>query len=211
MYVELKRRCVMGEWAAGTRISVERIRADYGVSKQPVMEAIRLMSAEGLVDIVPQVGCIVSAYLPSDVLDFYRLFAATEGTVAETAASRRTEEDLAALNVELQGTGRYVDTPATSAEITSYRQANRAFHATLARATHSPLMVRESARQWDFSDFLVNTTQAQLAECPGIAGRHNDHIHLVDAILDKNTDRARGLASRHVEALVVLVHGEMLS
>ena len=53
IYEAIQNRLLEGEYPAGTKLSVEAIRAEFGVSKQPVMEALRLLSADGLVEIFP--------------------------------------------------------------------------------------------------------------------------------------------------------------
>jgi DNA-binding GntR family transcriptional regulator len=46
------------------------------VSKHPVIEALRFLSADGLVEIVPQVGSTAMTYSLQDVADFFEMFAA---------------------------------------------------------------------------------------------------------------------------------------
>jgi DNA-binding GntR family transcriptional regulator len=64
-----------GEYPAGTTLSVEAIRTEFDVSKQPVMEALRLLSADGLVEILRQIGCGVTEYSLEEVEDFFRMLA----------------------------------------------------------------------------------------------------------------------------------------
>jgi DNA-binding GntR family transcriptional regulator len=56
-YATVKERLLDGDDRAGQRLSVDRLRAEFDVSKQPIMEALRLLHAEKLVTIVPQAGC----------------------------------------------------------------------------------------------------------------------------------------------------------
>src|SRR5215470_3244264 len=68
VYDLLKERLLEGEFQAGERLSVEALKAEFGVSKQPVMEALRRLSSEGLVEIIPQVGCRIPVYGSVDVI-----------------------------------------------------------------------------------------------------------------------------------------------
>src|SRR5580698_6003257 len=70
VYDLLKERLLAGEFQAGERLSVESLKAEFAVSKQPVMDALRRLSSEGLVEIIPQVGCRVPAHGSADVTDF---------------------------------------------------------------------------------------------------------------------------------------------
>ena len=101
VYDLLKERLLEGEYQAGERLSVEALKAEFGVSKQPVMEALRRLSSEGLVEIIPQVGCRVPVYGSADVSDFFAIFGGMEGAVAGVAAQRCTDaqvDELAAVN-----------------------------------------------------------------------------------------------------------------
>jgi DNA-binding transcriptional MocR family regulator len=104
VYDLLKERLLEGEYQAGERLSVEALKAEFGVSKQPVMEALRRLSSEGLVEIIPQVGCRVPVYGSVDVIDFFAIFGGMEGAVAGVAARRCTSaqvDELAAVNDEI--------------------------------------------------------------------------------------------------------------
>ena len=65
VYGELRERLLSGRYAAGARLSTEELRTEFGVSKQPVMEALRRLSADGMVEIVPQVGSLVAVHEPT--------------------------------------------------------------------------------------------------------------------------------------------------
>ena len=60
-----------GRYPAGERLPTDDLRVEFGVSKQPVMEALRRLSSDGMVEIVPQVGCRVTRYELQEVEDFY--------------------------------------------------------------------------------------------------------------------------------------------
>src|SRR4029079_8661472 len=67
VYDQLKERLLEGRYTAGERLSTEALRTEFGVSKQPVMEALRRLAGDGLVEIVPQVGSRVATYSPREV------------------------------------------------------------------------------------------------------------------------------------------------
>src|SRR5664279_6224235 len=97
IYDLIKERLLDGGYQAGERLAVEALKTEFGVSKQPVMDALRRLASDGLVDIIPQVGCRVPTYEPQDVTDFFAIFGGMEGAVAGVAAHRCTPPQLAAL------------------------------------------------------------------------------------------------------------------
>src|SRR6201996_6238917 len=71
VYDLLKERLLEGEFQAGQRLSVESLKTEFGVSKQPVMDALRRLATAGLIEIIPQVGSRVPVYSGADVTDFF--------------------------------------------------------------------------------------------------------------------------------------------
>ena len=98
MYDLLRERLLEGHYPAGTRLPTDDLRLELGVSKQPVMEALRRLAADGMIEIVPQVGCLVTGYDLHEIEDFYLGFGGFEGSIAGIAALRRTDEQLAELD-----------------------------------------------------------------------------------------------------------------
>src|SRR5262245_57847238 len=91
---ELRERLLGGRYPVGTRISIEEVKAEFGVSKQPVMDAMRRLEATGIVQIVPQSGCRVAHYSAQEIRDFFNLFGRFEGEIAAAAATRRSDAQL---------------------------------------------------------------------------------------------------------------------
>jgi DNA-binding GntR family transcriptional regulator len=59
-------------------VFVEDLANELGVSKQPVMEALRRLSAESFVVITPQVACRVIEYDFDEIFAFFQMMAAVE-------------------------------------------------------------------------------------------------------------------------------------
>src|SRR4051794_20612048 len=101
VYDEVKARILAGEYAPGDWLSVEDLCRAFQVSRQPVMEAMRRLSGEWLVEIVPQVGCRVAVYDPQAFRDFLATFGEMEGHLGALASERRTPEQVARLTTLL--------------------------------------------------------------------------------------------------------------
>src|SRR5690606_29398756 len=93
----LRRAIIAGELAPGSRL-VERDLCDrFAVSRGPVREALRQLSAEGLIRHEPHRGPTVETISELDVCDLYRVRGCIEGLAGETFALRATDEDVARL------------------------------------------------------------------------------------------------------------------
>src|SRR3954453_5226153 len=83
-----------GRYPAGARL-----RTEFAVRKQPVMEALRRLSADGLVEIVLQIGSLVAVHESRETTDFPPVFSGFEGAIAGIVAGRRTDSPLAELDL----------------------------------------------------------------------------------------------------------------
>src|SRR6185295_18859345 len=89
-YAYLKGLLLRGGLDPGDQISSEGVGRMLSISRAPVSDAIRRLTVEGLLEILPQVGCRVVRPVPAEVRDLYELFGATEGVIARLAAERRS-------------------------------------------------------------------------------------------------------------------------
>jgi DNA-binding GntR family transcriptional regulator len=208
VYEELRERLVSGSYPQGFRLSVESLRSEFEVSKQPVMEALRVLSADGLVEIIPQVGCLTMSYSAQEVADFYDMFAGFEGAIAAAAALRRAEPqllDLAAVS-DMIGVLRTEPDPAVRAS--AYRELNRELHAVIHRMARSRIMAETSRRMWDLSDYLINSAGVKHPLASVTAERHDEHEAIRRAIESGDPEAARREMMRHIADTVGVIRAE---
>jgi DNA-binding GntR family transcriptional regulator len=205
VYETLRERLLSGEYPQASRLSVETIRGEFTVSKQPIMEALRLLSADGLVEIIPQVGCITLQYSDREVGDFFTMFAATESAITAAAAERRTSRQIDELEALSARIGRLPLEPDPRARSRQYLLDNRQFHAKIHEMADSRVMADTSRRMWDLSDYLISTARAPVALSTAMSARHGEHEVIRAAITDADADAARAAMSAHILETVSLI------
>ena len=89
-YAYLKGLLLGGGLDPGDQISSDGVGRVLSISRAPVSDAIRRLTVEGLLEILPQVGCRVVRPVPAEMKDLYEMFGATEGVIARMAAERRS-------------------------------------------------------------------------------------------------------------------------
>ena len=204
-YQQIKEQLLEGRWSAGERLSVEMFRSALGVSKQPIMEALRRLHADGLVEIVPQVGCRVTTHSPQDVSDFFTLFGAFEGAIAGVAAERRTAADLSELDAVHARIGDLCGAEDAAVRAHGYRVLNRDFHSVIHRMARSDMVEEMSLRMWDLSDFLINTAGVPQPLSSALDARHADHEEIRAALRDGDAARSRAAMERHIVGTVEVI------
>lgn len=208
LYDTIKERLLEGQYSAGEKLVVETLRQEFGVSKQPVMEALRRLSSDNLVYIIPQIGCEVASYSPQEVEDFFLLFSGFEGAIAAVAAERRTEAQLASLRRIAETADRLLDATEAREKARRYRIHNREFHAAIHAMAHSRIMAETSQRMWDMSDFLINTAGTTNPLASALADRQRDHHRILDALRDKDAVAARRAMDDHIVGTIRIIRAE---
>jgi DNA-binding GntR family transcriptional regulator len=89
----LAARIIRGEFRAGERLHEIRVAAEAEVSRSPVREALRLLAAEGLVEIVPRVGARVAPISVQQASDVYRVRLLIEPPCIKEAVETMTAPD----------------------------------------------------------------------------------------------------------------------
>lgn len=155
-YAYLKGLLLDGGLSPGDLISTEAVGRALGISRAPVTDAVKRLTADGFLVVLPQIGCRVYTPVPAEVADFYELFASSEALIARFAASRRTSDEAREFarfveNLESDAT----EQGNNSAQSIAARKRNRAHHHALHALARSPLSANIAASLWDRSDFFV--------------------------------------------------------
>ncbi|MEP9388027.1 GntR family transcriptional regulator [Mesorhizobium sp. KR9-304] len=98
----LRRAIVNLEFEPGTKLDKAELTRRFGVSRFPVAEALNRLKAEGLVDIRPQSGSIVSRIRLADARENMFLRRALEGEAVAHHAQHRSKELLSALRLNMR-------------------------------------------------------------------------------------------------------------
>ena len=207
VYDLLKDRLLEGEFQAGERLSVEALKAEFGVSKQPIMEALHRLSSEGLVEIIPQVGCRIPVYDSADVRTSSPSSAAWKApspTSRPSGALQDQVEELAAVNDKIR---QLIADPDPSARAHGYRVLNRRFHGIIHDMTHSAVVAGISRRMWDMSDPMINTSGIPQPLASAVPARHDDHELIIRALRERD-QAARQAMENHITGTVAIINTE---
>ncbi len=93
--VRLRQRIVEGQIAPGTKLNERELSEVLKVSRTPLREAIKMLAAEGLVELLPNRGAVVAQLSEQDIADTFEVIAGLEGQAGELAAQRIGEAELA--------------------------------------------------------------------------------------------------------------------
>jgi DNA-binding GntR family transcriptional regulator len=120
----LRQRIFTHELAPGTWIDEQRLAEQYGISRTPLREALKVLAAEGLVELKPRRGCYVTEISRQDLDDIFPLMALLEGRCAADALRQARPADVA----ELRAIHEQLESAAREGRIDAFFDANQAFH-----------------------------------------------------------------------------------
>jgi GntR family transcriptional regulator, rspAB operon transcriptional repressor len=191
VYNSIRQAIIDGQLPAGTKVTEVRLAKELGVSKTPVREALLRLKEIGLIQAHgPMAGRIVS---PSAEItrNAYEVRESLEATSARLAAERGERGVLMAAHREAERTvvaaGRRDDV--------AYREADEAFHRTIATASGNSQL----ARLIDDTNALVSALRQR--DIPGMDASSlcaEQHMQIAAALLERNAEDAGRLMSEHV-------------
>ena len=121
---QLRERIFAGELAPGAFLDEVALAAQLKISRTPLREALKVLTAEGLVRHEPRRGCFVNQVTAKDLDEIFPVIALLEGRCAHEAALHASDTDLQALQVLHDKLGRH----ARARRINDYYSVNFEIH-----------------------------------------------------------------------------------
>jgi DNA-binding GntR family transcriptional regulator len=192
VYDELRRQILRGVYRPGEQLSIHQLAARHRVSASPIREALTALQRDGLVDILPRVGCFVSQVTLKDITETFELRLILEAAAAELAAVRITEEEI--LRLEKLQSG-YVHDDRES--YLKYLKDNREFHYRVARASGNARLAEMVGELLDHMQRMVFVGIGSLTYHEKIL---DAHPRLIEALHRHDPEQARTAMVEGVES-----------
>lgn len=187
----LREGILSGEYAPGVRLGEADLAEKLGLSRTPVREALRRLSAEGLVDITTNKGARVVDYPEQDLDYIFQIRAHVEGLAARAAAQSMPTagidhlEEVATTLKEHAAAGRLDDVSRLNAE----------FHATLNDTAGSSVVVGTVGSLIHAS--VLHRTLHAFDEA-AMRRSVNHHLEIVAALRARDPDWAEAVMHAHL-------------
>jgi DNA-binding GntR family transcriptional regulator len=205
---ELQRRILVGEIPVGSWLRHGALADEFGISRTPVREALRILNSQGIVTIVQNRGARVNGHSSRDIRELGEVRAELEGLAAAQAAERIDDAQLERLLGAWRGyrdaIDRFVehatsDRSADDAKI--WVDANRQFHDVILEAAGN--------RQLEISIGEVHRRLPQNTSYSAYAGNSrllranvDQHEAIADAIVLHDSAAARKAMTAHIRSSI---------
>lgn len=185
----LREQILRRDFKPGERLVEGKLADVLGVSRIPVREALRLLAAEGLVEITPRRGAAVATLSRGMAREMVEVRATLEGLNARLAARHRDPRILKGIEEVLAaGSG-----AAQEGELDQLVALNASFHDLLARAGNNSILGDLMRSLRDRTSLVFNKLDIATAR-----QTWEEHTAILQAVASGDEDLAALLATRHV-------------
>ena len=165
------------------------------VSRTPVREALRQLELEGLVEIIPNKGARVTGITKKDIDDIYQIRYLLEGLSARWATEHVTEEQLDKMEETLYLT----EFHAKKGNFTQVYELDSQFHELMYEASGSKMLNHILS---DFHMYVTKIRKTSLALDNRSKNSTEEHRAILEAIKERNADKAEECAHTHVKSTI---------
>jgi len=175
-----------GELAPGARLTQEDLAATLGVSRQPVLQALRLLKKDGFVSDAGRRGLRVAPLEAPAITQVYEVRAVLDGLAARRAAQANAQ---LAPTIILEGRR-----AAAGQRIGSMIDADMQFHHLIYAASGNPLIAETANHHWPH----IRRAMGAVLQTVGLRRSvWNEHEAILQAINGGEADQAERLAREH--------------
>ena len=193
---KIEEQIATGELSPGSALDEAMLVEQYGVSRTPVREALIQLAAEGLIEIRPRRGAVVTSIGPARLIEMFEVMSELEAMCGRLAARRMTELE----RVELVQALKACDQALAQQDSDAYFYCNETFHAAIYAGSHNTFLIEQASQ---LQRRLRPYRRLQLRVRNRLAMSFREHQAIVDAIVAGDAE-ATGLALRDH----VVVQGE---
>ena len=180
-----------GTLAPGSFVDEQALCARLDISRTPLREALKVLTAEGLMRHEPRRGCFVSEVTEQDLDDIFPVIALLEGRCAYEAARRASDADLNQLSVlhdKLQA-------HAKAGRITDYYATNFAIHEAIILLANNRWLSQSIA---DLRKIL-KLSRLQSLGAPGrLKQSLSEHMSVFAALTSRDSEGAEAAMRTHL-------------
>lgn len=201
---QLRDRIVQGELAPGARLNERVLCEQLGISRTPLREAIKMLATEGLVELLPNRGAIVTPLKAAQIADTLAVMGALESLAGELACANASESDLAeirALHFEMLAHH-------ARRELAAYFRYNQFIHMKIIEASGNPVLTntyRQLNANVRRARYMANLSQERWDAAV------SEHEGILAALVSRDAPRLKRLLAEHLAHKVTSVMAALAS
>ncbi|MCU0604182.1 MAG: GntR family transcriptional regulator [Desulfobacterales bacterium] len=199
VYQILKAMIMDRQLLPGRKIPQEKLAVDLGISRTPLVNALKFLEQEKLVQSVPRRGFFVRLFTKSEMIAIFELREVLEGLAARRAAEQITAREV----THLKGFFRQFAGARTIGDLKVYAREDRRFHKFVSETGSKEFLksiletynIISFSYQSELSEGLVRPPEETIQE----------HMAIIEAISKRDAAAAERLMRRHLSNSIAVL------
>jgi DNA-binding GntR family transcriptional regulator len=188
---KIEEQIATGALPPGSSLDEATLVEQYGVSRTPVREALIQLAAEGLIEIRPRRGAVVTSIGPTRLSEMFEVMAELEAMCARLAARRMTDSERQALQTAHQA----CEDACSKDDSDAYFYCNEQFHSAIYAGSHNGFLIEQASQ---LQRRLRPYRRLQLRVRNRMTTSFQEHQGVVQAISAGDTEGAAQALRSHV-------------
>lgn len=189
IYETLKASILNGELKSGSKLNEEKVAEQLNVSGTPVREAFRMLSIEGLVEIIPWKGVFVKEFSDDEVKEVYQCREALEVLAVKLAIDKINEEDIKLLD-------KYISMSFNIEDVSESVEINTKIHSfIIEKSGNTKLQMLLNL----LDDVLLHDRNVSAYDEKRRKQIIQEHVNLLNALKERNSFKAEEAMRSHIK------------
>jgi len=200
----LRELITRGELAPGERLNERVLTERFGISRTPLREAVKILSVEGLVSLLPNRGAVVTTVTRADAEDLFQVMAVLEALGGELACQRASERDLA----EIQELHRHMQVFHASGDLADYFEFNQRIHQKIIDCAGNRELTdayRRISVRIRRARYMANLSKPRWNEAM------DEHEQILDALVRRDSERLKAILTVHLANKFLVIQAWLAS
>jgi len=194
----LREEIVEGIWAPGMRLQERVLCERYGVSRSPLREACRVIASEGLLELQPNRGAVVTRPTLVDAIENMDIVVALQTLAIRLACENASDEQLD----KIEKIHRQMRECSERNEIVPFLELNNQIHEAIVNASGNSALVSMHEHADRHITRLQNLSGAKEAD-PNLAMA--EHEAFIAALLKRDAKKASSALERHLKTVTAVI------
>jgi DNA-binding GntR family transcriptional regulator len=175
------------------RLVIDHLATTFGVSSIPIRTVLQRLQSEGLVEIIPHTGAVVSRVSLDTIDELFSILGSLE-SIAFSAAARKIQEGEIK---ELENILEAMDKSSVAEDVNQWSDLNRSFHIRIAEISQMKLLVDFTKRVFNQWDRLRRYYLFKEVFVQRLGQSQNDHREMFELLKQHKGDELVTRAVKH--------------
>ena len=202
-YLILKNMIISRKLLPGEKIPQEKLAQDLGISRTPLVGALKYLEKEKLVEAIPRRGFYVRLFSKEEMISIFELREVLEGLAARRAANNIRDSQIKKLHEFFK----QFQKSTNITDIKGYATEDRRFHNFV-----TGIGAKEFLKSI-LENYNIISYSYQLVSLEGLVRPPNvtiqEHRVIIDAISDRDANSAEDLMRQHLKRGIAILRQEL--